>query len=322
MQRQFVVLLPVVAIIGAWLFLQKYEVGGLGGLTVKERGTVAQAVKGVVPVRPGNTIRIGSFNIQVFGEQKLSDPKVADTLAKIIRKFDVVAVQEIRAKNPDFLMQFIRLVNTGGAQYDYVLGPRLGRSDSKEQYAFLFDMSRLEIDRSSVYTVSDPDDLLHREPLVAGFRARGAPPHEAFTFTLVNVHTDPDETDGELNALDDVFRAVRNDGRGEDDVVMLGDFNVDEAHLGQLGLVQNISYVVSGVPTNTRGDKTYDNVLFDRLATSEYLGMAGVLDVMREFNLTQEQALKVSDHLPIWAEFSVYEGGRPSGMAALPAAPR
>ena len=84
----------------------------------------------------------------------------------------------------------------------------------------------------------------------------------------------------------------------------------------------NITYVVSGVPTNTRGDKTYDNILFDRNATTEYLGQAGVLDVVREFNLTQEQALKVSDHLPIWAEFSVYEGGRPGNVAARPAGAR
>ncbi len=49
---------------------------------------------------------------------------------------------------------------------------------------------------------------------------------------------------------------------------------------------------------------------------------AGVLDVVREFNLTQEQALKVSDHLPIWAEFSVYEGGRPGTVAARPAGAR
>ena len=28
---------------------------------------------------------------------------------------------------------------------------------------------------------------------------------------------------------------------------------------------------------------------------------------MRRYNLTQKQALEVSDHFPVWAEFSVYE---------------
>ena len=321
MMRLFVKLLPVLAMAGAFYFLQKYEVAGLNGLGIKPRADQT-AVKGTVPVRPGDTLRIASFNIQVFGESKAADPKAIDIIARIIRKFDVVAIQEVRDRSPDFMARFVALVNTGGLQYDFVLGPRLGRTDSKEQYAYIFDQSRVEIDRSSVYTVRDPDDLLHREPLVTGFRARGAPPNEAFTFALVNIHTDPDEVDAELNALDDVFRAVRNDGRGEDDIILLGDLNVDEGHLGQLGQVPNITYVVSGVPTNTRGDKTYDNILFDRNATTEYLGQAGVLDVVREFNLTQEQALKVSDHLPIWAEFSIFEGGRPGTVAARPAGAR
>ena len=29
---------------------------------------------------------------------------------------------------------------------------------------------------------------------------------------------------------------------------------------------------------------------------------------MQEFSLTPAQALEVSDHMPVWAEFSVYEG--------------
>jgi hypothetical protein len=31
---------------------------------------------------------------------------------------------------------------------------------------------------------------------------------------------------------------------------------------------------------------------------------------VRIFNLTTEQLLVISDHLPVWAEFSVFEGGR------------
>jgi deoxyribonuclease-1-like protein len=344
MQRQLIFMLPILTIIGGYLGLTKYEVSynSTDGLRVKPRAAAtAVATKGTLPpVRPGETIRIATFNIQVFGEHKLADARTAEVLARIIRKFDVVAIQEIRAKDPNLMARFLQLVNAGGFQYDCVVGPRLGRSDSKEQYAYIFDLTRVEIDRTSLYTVADPDDLLHREPYVAGFRARGAPPQEAFTFVLIDIHTDPDETDTELNALDDVFRAVRNDGRGEDDVILLGDLNagpalntsfggptrrvqpgVDDSNLGQLGAIPYIAYVVSGVPTNTRGDKTYDNILFDRRATTEYTGTAGVLDVMREFNLTMDQALLVSDHLPVWAEFSVYEGGRPGNVAANPQPP-
>jgi deoxyribonuclease-1-like protein len=276
------------------------------------------------PVRPGPTIRIASFNIQVFGEKKFSDPGVVEVLARVIRKFDVVAVQEVRAMDPTLMSRFVQKVNSDGqSRYDFVIGPRLGNSDSKEQYVFIYDVTRIEIDPTSAYTVGDPDNLLHREPLVAGFRARSAPPDQAFTFTLVNVHTDPEVAKEECDALAAAFRYVRSDGRGEDDVIMLGDFNADPQKMGRLMLIPDIKYVIpSNVHTNTQNTKTYDNILFDGRATSEYVGGPsyghGVLELTKEFNLTLDQALLVSDHSPIWAEFSVYEGGRPGAMAANP----
>jgi endonuclease/exonuclease/phosphatase family metal-dependent hydrolase len=259
--------------------------------------------------RSGTTVRVASFNIQVFGEKKLANQQAAEILARVVRYFDVVAVQEIRDASDDLLPRFLSLVNSDGSHYDYVIGPRLGRTNSKEQYAFIYNAASVECDRQNVYTVDDPDDLLHREPLVAGFRVRGPPPEQAFTFTLVAIHTDPDEAQAELNVLDDVFRAVRNDGRGEDDIILLGDLNADDHHLGELGQVGYITWVVSGVPTNTRGTHLYDNILFDSRSTVEYARQAGVFDLMGEFHLSMQQALAVSDHLPIWAEFSLEEGG-------------
>ena len=43
-----------------------------------------------------NKIKIAAFNIQVFGTSKASKPEVMDTLAKIVRTYDIIAVQEIR----------------------------------------------------------------------------------------------------------------------------------------------------------------------------------------------------------------------------------
>jgi hypothetical protein len=202
-----------------------------------------------------------------------------------------------------------------------VLGPRLGRTSSKEQYAFIFNKATVELDRESVYTVHDPDDLLHREPLVAGFRVRGPPPEEAFTFTLINTHTDPDEVAAEIESLDDVFRAVRDDGRYEDDLILLGDFNADDVRLRAAGGLGSVTAAISGQPTNTRGSDTYDNLLFQPLTTAEFNGRAGIVDLLRAFNLTMEQALEISDHCPVWAEFSIREGGRSGPVAARDATP-
>ena len=255
----------------------------------------------------GDTIKICSFNIQVFGTSKLKKPQAMDVLTKVLRRFDVVAIQEVRSTDDSVVPQLVAMVNADGSRYDFIIGPRLGRTNSKEQYAVLFNTARIEVDRSSVYTVPDPQDRLHREPLVARFRVRGV--EKAFSFNLVDIHTDPDETVSELDALADVFVGVQRNGSGEDDVILLGDLNVDEYHLGRLGQLPNIGHAITGVMTNTRRDKMYDNIVFDRRATVEYTGRWGVVDLQKEFGLTQVAALEVSDHCPVWAEFSSVEGG-------------
>lgn len=333
MRRRPVIVVVLAALIyGGYTFFKKYEIVGLDNLSIRPRAVTGGAGPSGwaggevavthVPVRTGNSIRVATFNIQVFGIDKLGNQNVMHVLAETVRKFDVVAIQEIRSTTDDVLPRFIDLINSTGRHYDYVIGPRLGRTNSKEQYAFIFDAQTIEVDRGSMFTVEDRDDLLHREPLVALFRVRGPNPHEAFTFTLMDIHTDPDEVKKEVGALAYAFQAVRNvrfNGFAEDDTILLGDFNADEKKFGMLAMLPNMSWVVSGMPTNTRGTHTLDNIMFNRSATVEYTGRWGVLDLVREFNLTQEQALAVSDHLPVWAEFSVYEGGQPGHVAQQPA---
>jgi len=258
-------------------------------------------------VANGQTIRIASFNIQVFGNTKASKPYVMQELADIVNQFDVVAIQEIRSKNEFLIPNFVQLVNQSGRRFDHVIGPRIGYTTSKEQYIFLFDTERIEVDRQSIYTVGDRDGLLHREPLVATFRTRGVDPDNAFTFTLVNMHTDPDVAAEEMDVLAEVYRVVRRSSRGEDDIILLGDFNVDDRHLGRLGQLSGITPLIAGVWTNTRQNKQYDNLIIHKPSTTEYVGHSGVFDFMRFKNLSLKQALQVSDHFPVWAEFSIYE---------------
>jgi endonuclease/exonuclease/phosphatase family metal-dependent hydrolase len=295
---------------------QQYGQNGYGQPPVYGQQPVAQPqqppVFGNQPPQhgaPAGTIKIASFNIQVFGESKLRKPDAMRTIVEVVRRFDVVAIQELRATSDEIMPRFIAELNATGRRYDFIVGPRLGRTNSKEQYVFVYDTATIECDRSSMYTAQNPGEKLHRAPLVASFRTRNAPPQQAFTFSLVNIHTDPDEVPLELAALADVIRAVRNDGRGEDDVLLLGDLNADERMLANLAQTTGSSLVVNGVPTNTRRTKTYDNILYARNATTEFTQQWGVLDFEREFRLTPEQALEVSDHFPVWAEYSVYEGG-------------
>jgi len=60
------------------------------------------------------TLRLGAFNIQVFGTTKASKPDVMDVLGKIIRNYDVVAIQEIRDKSQTALPALVDTVNSDG----------------------------------------------------------------------------------------------------------------------------------------------------------------------------------------------------------------
>jgi deoxyribonuclease-1-like protein len=263
--------------------------------------------------KPTDAITICSFNIQVFGESKIAKPQVVDVLAKVVRKFDIVAVQEVRAKSDSVIPQFLSAINADGSRYQFVIGPRLGRTVSKEQYTFIYDSTRIEVDPSSVGTSPNPGDRLHRPPLHARFRVRANPPESGFSFWLVDTHTDPDEVSAEVNALADVFMEMKALRPDEDDVILMGDLNAGPPQFGKIKQIPGVGWAVSGVTTNTRRSKTYDNLIFDTRTTTEYTGRWGVLDLQNTFGLSIDKALEVSDHNPVWAAFRPWETRQVAG---------
>ena len=161
---------------------------------------------------------------------------------------------------------------------------------------------------SEWYTVNDPGQVLSREPLVGWFRARGPSPEQAFTFSLASVKIRADDPTAELAHLAELFRAIRNDGRGEDDVLIVGDFNAGDQQLQPLGKRAGLTWVVSNRPTTTRYTSQFDNLVFSDTSTVEFTGRGGVFDFLRHYNLRLDNAVQISEHSPVWAEFSIFEG--------------
>jgi deoxyribonuclease-1-like protein len=264
------------------------------------------------PVRPA--IRVATFDLDGLDDTRLANPKVCDSLVRIVSRFDVLAVQNVHSNNRGVLMRLKDQINATGRCYDFVTCPTLDREPAEIYSAILFDATTVEVDHSTVHSVDAPPGTFHVRPLVAEFRVRGPPASEAFTFALVNVLVDSRRGPQELDALAEVFRAAQNSEvlHAEDDIIMLGDFESDPDHFGRLGNVPEITAAVNGVPTTTRGTRLADNILFNRRATVEYTGRSGVLDMIRELDLAPQEALEVSQHLPVWAEFSSFENGQAS----------
>jgi len=271
--------------------------------------TVPISASSLTDTRSAPTLRIATFNLHLFGRHKADNPFVIETLAKILRKFDVIAVQEICTKQQDLLPLLVDRINQSDRHYDYMIGPRVGRTDNKEQFAFIFDTTRVETDRQQLYSVDDPEDLLHREPLVAWFRSTAISPEFAFTFTLVNVHLDAELSDAEIRVLPELVKSIHRDGRKEDDVILVGDFGASDSRLQFLRSAGMI-FALEGVPTTSQGNAMLDNIVMPVKATDEFNGRSGIFDFLRQFNLSIEQAHQVSDHLPVWAEFYTNEGGQ------------
>jgi endonuclease/exonuclease/phosphatase family metal-dependent hydrolase len=267
--------------------------------------------------KSADTIRIATFNIKVFGKDKSSNNEVMNAIAQIVAQFDVVAIQEVRGGDAVPIQRLVDKLNASGARYTATVSLPIGRTSQTESYAFVWDENRVQLVPRSDYLVMDTSDRMHREPMVASFQVRtgtsdGRVP---FRFTLINAHTSPREVvasaiANEMDVLDDVFVSVRqfdHQQTGEEDFILLGDLNVDPGGLRELGQIPGIVSIAGDIKTNTLRTKTYDHILIDQQTTREFTGRFGVLDLQADFGLSEEQAIQISDHLPLWAEFSAYE---------------
>jgi hypothetical protein len=265
------------------------------------------AAKGLGLRQPA-PLRIASWALDGFGPTKLANPIAMQNLAKVARRFDILALQQISSIERDLVSRMVDSINHGESRYDFVLGKSTGPEERPEQMAFIFDTTRVQVDRQQTYTVQDPSNQLTFDPLVAWFRAAEPSSSQAWTFSLVNVRIDLARAPSEVALLREMMEAIRGDGRGEDDVVMLGLFQADDAYLIPLLGGSRIRVSVSHRPTDLFGKYQTSNVIVDSANTSEYLGRGGVLEYHRQANLNEAQAETVSSQLPVYAEFSAIEG--------------
>ncbi|MEZ6153774.1 MAG: hypothetical protein R3C09_27050 [Pirellulaceae bacterium] len=289
---------------------------GLGGTALPTLLTNSPLNSFGAATGDNRTVRIASFHLPALGPALLNKPHVVQMLIAILRQYDVVALQGIQSSRDDVLPMIIDKLNQSGRRYDYLIGPRVGRAAPHHQFAYVFDTDKLETDRFALYSVDDPEDLMNCEPLVAWFRCKGVPQRDAFTFSLVNILIDPNFADAERSILPGLIDAVVQDGRNEDDWILLGDFAGGNAQLSMLDAA-SVRFALSDIPTDVAGTRMLDTLLFSARATTEFTGRAGAFDFLRKYNLSIERALEVSPHMPVWAEFSSIEGAQPGRIAPL-----
>ncbi|XP_054749693.1 deoxyribonuclease-1-like [Lytechinus pictus] len=154
------------------------------------------------------SLSIAAFNIQIFGVTKSGKDNVMDILAKILNRYDLILIQEIRDSrtNEPAVKELQDLVNRNNEDpFLYVISERLGRSSSKEQYAYFYRPSKLELVTSYVFEETQ-GDVFQREPYIAYFKS---PTTYVKEFIIGGIHTQPDEAVAEIDNLVDVYSAIQ-----------------------------------------------------------------------------------------------------------------
>ncbi len=252
-------------------------------------------------------ISIGAFNIQVFGQSKMDKAGVPEILVDIISRYDVILIQEIRDISETAIYELLELVNTEtGGQYALLLSDRLGRTSSKEQYAYFYKTKVLSVLDTHHYDDGpEPDgDVFEREPYLARFQVLS----HTLNFSLIGIHAAPADAEAEVDALLDVYEDMQAYWQ-ETDVILLGDFNADCTYISdndQAGIrlwqdPRFVWWIDDDVDTTTRTtDCAYDRIVtHSDLKSRVVAGSAGVFRFDLAYGLSALETEVVSDHYPV-----------------------
>ena len=248
-------------------------------------------------------VKLVSWNIRHLGRTKTSEDIFE--IANILRNFDLVAIQEVVAKDPAGAQAVAKIVdelNRMGSKWDYqVSDPTKSPSVYiSERYAFLWKTSKVSLIHRA-YLDKYLEDLCYREPFVAAFKLKG----KSDTFYLVNYHSrkyNDKPYDEIIHLLDFPERLESNR------ILIAGDFNLNEKHdVWKHFYNKGFKNALKNEPTTLKTickDGNYlshpiDNIYFTSgidMVQAKNLDFIGTCDKL-------ERAREISDHLPIYMEF-------------------
>lgn len=190
----------------------------------------------------------------------------------------------------------------------------MGRSTYKEQYAFVY-RTKEKISVVTNYTYNDGkeefhNDLFSREPFVVLFNI---PCTEFKNVALVGVHIAPEEAVEEMKHLQKVRDSVSRKLRTSN-IILMGDMNADcnffrESKWQEVPMRMSSNYlwpICDDTDTTVKSTHcAYDRfIIGGKTLRKAYIpGYAKAYRFDDAFSLSQEEALKVSDHYPVEISF-------------------
>jgi endonuclease/exonuclease/phosphatase family metal-dependent hydrolase len=241
-------------------------------------------------------VSVGSFNIKHWG---WNNDKDEARVAEILKRFDIIAVQEVM--NDQAVKNMVTILNkTTDKKWQQMSSHPVGRGSYKEQYAFIWS-DNVRYDSGAVVYIDDRD-IYAREPLSAKFVSNKT----GFEFVLANVHitfgdsvVDREEEIRALSSYWDWLGEVYPDTSR----ILAGDFNLWSHHDYFSPLVSKVNVAIeSGAttlsPTDGKYASLYDNIFYD---SSVNVTGSGIFTFPQKLGMTHKEARSVvSDHVPVY----------------------
>lgn len=257
-------------------------------------------------------LRLCSFNVRSFGESKKENRNAMDVIVKVIKRCDIILIMEIKDSNNmicPMLMEKLNGNSRRGITYSYVISSRLGRNTYKEQYAFFYKEKLVSVKEKYLYhDYQDGDtDVFSREPFVVWFQS----PHTVVKdFVIVPLHTTPETSVKEIDELADVYKDVKWRWKAEN-FIFMGDFNAGCSYVPKkawknirLRTDPRFVWLIGDQEDTTVKKSTncaYDRIVLrgQEIVNSVVPKSNGTFDFQKAYELSEVEALDVSDHFPV-----------------------
>ena len=243
-----------------------------------------------------------SWNIENLGKSK-SDTTI-NYIANTIQDYDIIAIQEVVAGygGAQAVARLAQELNRKGTKWDYTISvPTSSSAYKTERYAFLWKPSKVKkIGRAWLEKKYHLE--IDREPYLCTFQ------HEGKQFTLVNFHAITKDRQPETEIK---YFKFLPDEYTDLNLIFVGDFNCPQSHTVFIPL-KKMGYkpVLVGQKTSLKKEcladeclaSEFDNIFF-KSSKINHLN-SGIIPFYKNFT-TLKEARMISDHIPIWFEFSI-----------------
>lgn len=243
-----------------------------------------------------------SWNIQNFGKSKTEAS--INYIANTMKNYDLIAIQEVVAGygGPQAVARLADELNRKGAKWDYVISdPTSSSANKTERYAFIWKTSKVK-KIGKAWLEKKYHLEIDREPYLCTFQ------YDNKQFTVVNFHaiTQKRQPETEIKYFKFLPKEYPNLN-----LIFTGDFNCPQSHtvfipLKKMGYQSLLIDQKTTLKKECRKDNClaseFDNIYFKSSKINTL--NSGIIHFYENFTSLKEARI-ISDHTPIWFEFSL-----------------